>query len=370
MGDKSRRIKRMRGFSRPVVLAGERGFSLIELMIAMGIAVILSSALAAIFSTSVQTRSQIDRDGQKIENGRYAIDVISNEVRMAGFLAGYAAPSTTTYAWVDPCETAVANLGWNGTTNPVQMPHLIFGYKGRETDGSIASPTVPACLTNYKSGTDILTVRRTSSTFIAAADAVSSNTYMQASDCIGQTGFTTETPFVVNTTGFTLNQLQNDSGTIKCLATATKKPIAQMFVRTYYVASCNTCSPSDGVPTLKVAELSPGAISIRSLAPGIEQLHFEYGLDTSSDGAVDGLTYTLADNNTATANVWPNVVAAKIYVVARNQEKETESSFADTKAFTLGQVTVPAATGTDRLYKRKSFSSTVKLINRAGLRER
>jgi prepilin-type N-terminal cleavage/methylation domain-containing protein len=43
----------------------DRGFSLIELILAMGISLVLLAALSAIFAQSITAREKIDREGQK-----------------------------------------------------------------------------------------------------------------------------------------------------------------------------------------------------------------------------------------------------------------------------------------------------------------
>ncbi len=47
-----------------------RGFSLMELMISMAIAMVLLAALASVFTQSISAREKIDLEGQKIETGR------------------------------------------------------------------------------------------------------------------------------------------------------------------------------------------------------------------------------------------------------------------------------------------------------------
>ena len=57
----------------------------------------------------------------------------------------------------------------------------------------------------------------------------------------------------------------------------------------YFIANNN--DPGDGVPTLKRAELGTnGTFSIVPLVEGIENLQFEYGLDTNGDGMPDAVS--------------------------------------------------------------------------------
>src|SRR5437762_14019002 len=62
-----------------------RGFSLVELMVALVIAAIVLLGLAAYFVSSSRNFSETERVSRQIENGRYAAALLSEEVRHAGF---------------------------------------------------------------------------------------------------------------------------------------------------------------------------------------------------------------------------------------------------------------------------------------------
>ena len=66
-------------------------------------------------------------------------------------------------------------------------------------------------------------------------------------------------------------------------------------MRGYYLASCNSCTPSDGIPTLKRVEIIDNAVRIVSLAEGVINLQVEYAFDTNDDGSPEQyLTSTTA----------------------------------------------------------------------------
>src|SRR5919201_3711397 len=127
------------------------GFSLVELMISLTIGLLLLTALAAIFSNSSRMQREVTLSAQQIENGRYAIDIMSEDVRHAGFWGYYGGSQTAPGAMPDPCATDAASL-----TTALAMP--VQGY-----NAPIA--TLPTCLdpANYLAGTDILVVRHASS---------------------------------------------------------------------------------------------------------------------------------------------------------------------------------------------------------------
>src|SRR5689334_17662037 len=62
-----------------------RGFSLIELMVALVISAIVLLGLATYFVNSSRSFSETERVSRQIENGRYAAALLGEEVRHAGF---------------------------------------------------------------------------------------------------------------------------------------------------------------------------------------------------------------------------------------------------------------------------------------------
>ena len=65
----------------------QAGFSLIELMIGMTLGLIVLAALTSFFVSTSSNRHEIERTSRQIENGRFAIDTLRSELRIAGFYA-------------------------------------------------------------------------------------------------------------------------------------------------------------------------------------------------------------------------------------------------------------------------------------------
>src|SRR4029077_8957654 len=76
---------------------------------------------------------------------------------------------------------------------------------------------------------------------------------------------------------------------------ATAALIYQFRTHIYFVA--NNDKPGDGIPTLKRAELGPGAFSIVPLVEGVENLQLEYGLDTAVPTTGSPAAYTAAPSS-------------------------------------------------------------------------
>ena len=379
-----------------------RGFSLIELMVSMGIAMTLMMAMASIFTTSINTREKIDREGQKIETARYSLDTLAEDIRLAGYYGNYAPPFTgampADWKYVDPCSTTGGNPlpGWNATSSPVQVPFPIFGYEAHGTGPLPAALT--GCLDQYRTGTDVFVVRRASTVSVTAGGAgyISGEAYLQVSSC--PDGTVDTQPFnALSTTTSTAFNLR----VLGCTSTTPgpNASVRKLITRIYYISQCDDCvndldsnaaTTGDGIPTLKMVELaipSSGGTTLRvienlrTIAPGVENMHLEYGIDTSDDGSVDawvdsnndprqtGTTGTAVTGmrlDASTENRWEDVMAVKLFLLTR--DLKSTSQWTDTKSYTMGSKTV-YPTGAGDAYRRRLTSTTIKLVNMSGRRE-
>ena len=65
-----------------------RGFTLIELMVALTVSLILLLGLTAVFVGNSRSFSENERSSRRIENGRYALALMSDGIRHAGVATG------------------------------------------------------------------------------------------------------------------------------------------------------------------------------------------------------------------------------------------------------------------------------------------
>ena len=352
-----------------------RGFSLVEFMIAMTIGLFLIAGLVYLIAETSRSRAEMERSSRQIENGRYALDRIAEDLRHAGFFSEYSSvpaagetgfPASLTAA--APCDPAIASL-------PAGMPLAIQAY-----DGGASVPSdldFPTCLlaADYQPNTDILVVRRASTSTIAKTDpaVVADQPYIQ----------TTPAEYLLKTgTGAAANfTLMHPSANTTAEVDA---PLHRYIVRIYFVSKCNvpasgaTCNgvTDDGgtpIPTLKMLELGPGpAFQKLAIAEGIEQLQFDFGIDETApfDGVADRVSMCDAASPCLPID-WSNVVTAQISIVARNTERSPD--YVDDKTYILGlkypvgAPYTPAANVSG--YRRHAYSALVRLNNIAMRRE-
>ena len=118
----------------------------------------------------------------------------------------------------------------------------------------------------------------------------------------------------------------------------------------------------------------PSMLAPVPIAPGIENMQIEYGIDTSGDGAPDVFD---ADPNTkdgcapaACMQFWRDVVAVKAYLLARSPGTFTGQT--DTKEFHLGldadqkEIVIPAKNDG---YRRNVYYTLARLNNPSMRRE-
>ena len=340
-------------------LARQTGLSLVELMISLTIGLVLLLGISTLIVQQNSTRIETEKSSRQIENGRYAMQLLHDDIQLAGFYGDYSPPSGITWTTPDPCDTTPANLGWNAATP--QVPVAIFGYAGAATD-----PTHTGCLNNYQPNTDVLVIRRVSTVPNPAASAVPPTTFLQVSKCTAEA---TLTPFVLGTGGFILHQKDCASSPPGTLA-----ELRPYIVRIYYISNCSVCG-TDSIPTLKMMEFVGGARNPVPLVEGIENMQLDYGIDTTGARTLDinnncnnSVGGDGAPDNYATppaAIDWPNVTALRINLLARNND--TTTGHADSKTYNMGIAGTVGPFGDT--YKRHAYSQLVRAINPSGRRE-
>jgi type IV pilus assembly protein PilW len=314
----------------------QAGLSLVELMVSITIGMFLLLGLTTLIVQQSSTREELEKSSRQIENGRYAMQLLHDDIQLAGFYGEYAPTAgAAVNSTPDPCD--LGNQGW--LTTPITLPVPVFGYPGADPN--------PACLADRLPGTAILVLRRTATEPVAAGAAVANTNYLQVSRCN-----TEPLPFVMasDVAAFTLQ-------TKACGVTLAD--IRKYMVRIYYISS----AAPDNIPTLTMREFVDNAQSTIRLVEGIEDMQFEYGLDNVApiDGAPD--VYVTAP---ALAD-WSNVVAVRVGLLARNID--TTKGYQDTKTYTLASGVAAIAAKNDN-YKRHAYSEVTRVVNVSGRREK
>ena len=241
--------------------AYQRGLSLIELMISITLGLIILASLSALFVNQSRSRVELDKSNRMIDNGRYAMDLLAEDLRLAGYLGEYV-----------PKPTACSNA-------PVGIGGVNVGVNATAT-----SPYAEILTASLKTGSDMLIVRRTSTEgSIAATAAIKDVPYFQASLC----QYDTKKYVSSSTPGdFTLRP-----GTCVKDVAQPFAVVRRMLEHVYFIDRNNVAG--DEIPTLKRLETSTtGALTIVPLVEGVEFMQFEYGVDSNGSFVLTASTTT------------------------------------------------------------------------------
>ncbi len=354
-----------------------RGFTLVELMVAMTIGLIILAAVAKIFATSRSTYVLEEGIARVQESGRFGTEFITTDVRMAGYL-GCANSNTTT---VQNMLNSPTDYGTNYAPGQYIYGHAYTGSGGLPTALTDWTPALPAAF--FSSGdvepyTDVLVVRRADSsgftvtlplmTTTASAlqidtgNGLSVGDIVLVSDCTSADIFQITGPTNPSISG-TLNH-NSGAGTPGNASPAnlskkygTDAQLMKIITRAYYIGKRGNVASNP--PALFRKELgTSGAISTQELVEGIERMKVVYGVntDTTSDNTAN--IYQSASAVNAGGN-WSKVVSARVGLLVRTLSNVDQTL--DTKLYSLaGLSSLPAFN--DQL-RRQVYNTTIRLRN-------
>ncbi len=292
------------------------GFTLVELMVAITISLIILAAVSSLFVNSKTTYTTQDRLSRLQENGRFAMQFISRDLRLAGYTgclnklilndtyfnqlnppSGGVPPSSTPDIPLVGSDSTVIG----GTTYAIDSVTISF-----------ASPASEATLNvNMSFATDPITIASTSVTGIAKGDIVmvsdcSTADLFQVTD-ISTSGSVTTIQHVQGAS----NPAPGNSSNSLSKPYSTTAKIIKFNTRQYFV---NT--GASGNPALFRADNGGAA---QEMVDGIENIQILYGEDT--DVPVNSLTPTdgvpnIYHNASSVTNM-KMVTSARVGILAR-----------------------------------------------------
>lgn len=377
----------------------QRGFTLVEMMVAVTIGLLIMVGVLSLYLNLRRTNDDMANTNSLIENGRFAVKLLQEDLAHAGFWNGFVPPfDDLTLNDVPP---AAGDFG--GVPNvlpPVCGDFSSWSLQEKAAIPGVAVQTysgVPAgcsgIVTDMVPNSDVLVVRHaeTCTPGVGNCEAVTTGkVYFQASSCNSETmdpplnpplsPAQTSSSYVLGTGGFIL--YQRDCATLA----ERRKFIANLYyLRTYAV------TPGDGVPTLMRSQFdTAGGVSAQQaavpLVEGVEAFRIELGIDNVSDSGTSVVfndykhEVTWADISTKTSPTnrgdgspdsfthcgtgscavadLINVVEAKLFVLVRS--RTPAPGYSSDKTFTLGGATLgPFTDG----YKRHLFTSSATVVN-------
>lgn len=334
----------------------QRGFSLVELMVALVLGLVLITGVIQIYLSTKTGYNLQTGMAQAQENGRYAVDFLTRDLRMTGdpggcggnLAAGFtvnvladAAPSDGVADFVIDADTVLrGHEEGAGFTPPAAVPFWPDAANARDAitiiraDAGSEQP-LNADMTGVSA--DIVV----DGGDFAAGDVALIADCEQA-DVFVITGTAGTAPLTLSHAA-----TSNTSGNLsRAYQLSDSAAVSRAIERIYYIGQ----NP-DGGPSL----YRTGNEGTFELVPGVENLQLQFGQDTNNDGNVD----SFADADAVTN--WSRVMAVQVDVLTRTPEgvSPTAADYAFREDGNVTTTTPP--TGDSRL--RRWYAGTVALRN-------
>lgn len=326
------------GRHRPIARAA--GFTMIELMIAIGMGLAIIAGLAGMLAGTSSSSKTNDRTSELQTNGVYALNAIKQDLRQAGYRG---------YTWAEPntVSTALGTItGECGNGTGAFISNLRQGIWGANDSNPFSGNCIPD--KTGAAGGDVLVVRRLDGTPVATP--VANTLYFRSTYNTGEIFRGATVPTTI-------------SGTAKPLANFPLQA-SVYYVRPYTTAA--TESPL--VPALfRVVLMPDGSMARELVTSNIEQLQLQYGRLTTvpdtryydSFTAANCASCTL-DNGfatTSTPTVWDEINSVRIWLLVRSATPEP--GYVNNTSYVMGDKTYAVNDG----YRRQLLTAVVQLRN-------
>jgi type IV pilus assembly protein PilW len=304
----------------------QSGFSLIELMIGLVLGLFVTGIVITVFTQSKRNYNQDEEIARLQENGRYAMQLLSRDLAMAGFLGNMQIADDVTVILGTDSD---CGIDWNAES-PLDKPIRLF-------DNDVATPPAnpPSCLSTALADSEILIIKHMG----GGPTSPSLDKIIMRSN--GKDG----TLFITSTT------------------TPAGYQDWEYFVHAYYVAD----EDDDGLPGLyrKRVISNSGALQVVSdgnIVPGVQDFRVTFGLDTiGSDGIADVYTTSPSDEELSAA------VSARLDILVRTSNPDF--TYSNNKTYLVGSTTISGQDilakddGNGDNYYGRVFSTTVQMRN-------
>ena len=300
-----------------MALRGQRGLSLVELLVSLAIGVVLIGGALSVYIGGRATYTLNETIARMQENAAFALKYIEDDVRLAGLWGTHADLLTVSGRAADnPVATTPANdceANWS-----IRLADYVEGSNN-------IAPATWGCLGDYLAGTDVLAVRRVDPAPVATADLDAGQMYVRSSlTPRGQVFVGTAEP-----PGFS--------------ADARNYPL---MARAYYVTpdsvagQANDAEGSRQVPALRRVDLVDGGVSPtlrdREIVTGIEQLQVQFGIRAIGAPVGGASAYVNPDSPLLAPGAGNAIVSVRVWVLVRSELPEL--GYDDNPTYSMGDI--------------------------------
>lgn len=338
---------------------GERGFSVVELMIALVLGLIVSGSVLGVFLSANRNFAQDERMGRLQQNARFAMEQLAGDLQMAAFWGRARDPADVIVTTRD-CTGADSG---NAECQGIAVGTVLTLTSDCDSTTSPHDPTSQYDTWAYDVRVPVQALSEaTDSEATAAFSCLSASEFEDGSDVLA-VKYVAGNPLEGAHAGDTGEVFLRSTGEVGALFDyqGDDPPAGQLDWRyvahVYYVRSYLD-TPGDGIPSLYRKRIEGASVVTETggVAEGIEAFHVMFGIDATGNGSPNAYV------SEPTAVELASAVTAKIYVLARSAT--ADPAYTNDHAYTLGDVSIGAAN--DGFYRRV-FSTTVMLRNPANL---
>jgi len=330
---------------------GPRGFTVVELLVSMVIALVLMAGVMSVFISTSDSYRKLQGLASIQERGRIAIDMLQGSVQVAGYTG---------------CrkDVTINNVLSNNAVYPRNFTFNIQGFDATATANTWSPPMDPYVSSPLWNGGDVVTVRGPIGTGRGLTAAMAnvndtlavpqkspfiSGDLIMVVDCQGGADIFEKT----NAGGATVTTIAHAAGGRNSTPTlgsaygagamAVRVATTSFFIR-----------DNGGVRALWIQEDEDAA---QVLVEGVEAMQILYGVTTNTDTSAN--QYLTADQVNA-AGWWNKVVSVRIALLVVSLEPTRRAVSNDT--YTLLNVAYPAF---NDYRQRRVFTTTITLRNRS-----
>lgn len=352
----------------------QKGQSLIEILIAMTIGMFLMIGIVTMFTTNKRIYKQQDQAGRLQENGRFAVEFLLKDIRMAGYSGCHDDVSN-----VVNHLTGVDDVDLNEATDPpdtsstLYFTNAIEGYESTASTPQWEPSDTSDEVSNIVAGTDAISIRyllptgtKLISPYMTVADSevhvptthsFNQNELVAITDCTA-----TDIVQITATDGAgaiehkTTGNTTGPGNAFKDLSqtySAGSEIVKFVSVR-YFIGN-----GSKG-PALFMKKNFDAAVE---LIEGIENMQIMYGVDSDADG-IPNTYYNAGASQLDTTAEWDTVTSIRLALLVRSPDENLMDE-QNTNAYKLLDTDIyTTASPPNDYYRRKVFNTDISIRNR------
>lgn len=363
----------------------QRGLTMVELMIAMAVALLLLAAVASLYFANKTAFRYQEVNSRLQENGRFALDIMAHDLRNASYTG-----CGTVSIHTNVVENSTASW-WLDTRSMIRGYDSTTGYPADLVGVSTTSDALVVMYRDDESELMITSHDATNSRFtLGSTHPFEKGEILYATDCRRAAVFQMSGP----ASGPSVN-VEHDAGPIttpgncvtelgaSCGASAVTYTfsaggfVSRLISKAYFIAPSSSGS-GNSLYVRSLAAQTGGQPATFEILPGVQAMKIRYGVDLDCDGVADRFALanevnTMPKCSGDMASPWNMVVSAKLELLLLGQEQNVAT---DNQKFCLdykagsGNPNDCNATNYNFVYTAsnrvagKVFSTTVTLRNR------